>query len=212
MSHDDSPSRPHRRVLIVEDEPRLSEMLRRAVTQMEFAAECARSGEQALRLLEHQPFDIMVLDLNLPGMGGMELFEQTTQRLPLLQTIILTGYGELDAAKRAIHLNVVDFLTKPCRLDELEDALNRALRRRLTRVSGDRSPLAEPGESPDADLADASVPGRTLQEIERDYILATLARHGGNRESTAAELGISVRTLYYRLSEYQKRGSWSPTR
>src|SRR5207248_791218 len=69
-----------RHVLLVEDEPRLREMLVRAVTDMGFEAHGVGSGEAALRAIEEKPFEVVVLDLNLPGMDGMELFEALRRR------------------------------------------------------------------------------------------------------------------------------------
>jgi DNA-binding NtrC family response regulator len=196
-------------VLIVEDETRMRELLVRAIQGWGFRAEGAKSGEEALRIMEAGPRSILLLDLNLPAMGGMEVFEAVRQRWPQTQVIILTGFGDLEAAKQAIHLDVVEFLTKPCHLGELERALDRARRRieaakPLPEVMEDE----EPGPERPPALVEVAPPGSgaKLEEVERQHILAALARHKGNRAAAAAELGISLRTLYYRLSEYQKQG------
>lgn len=198
------PTRRPPSVLFVEDEPRLREILSSAIASWGFAVATARSGEEAMRVMTEQPRDIALLDLNLPGMSGIETFEQIRQRWPETAVVILTGYGDLEAARAAIRLDVVDFLTKPCPLDDLETALDRAWK---------RSPASQLPIVPDADAdelhtdeADLADLPRTLQDIERRHILDTLARHNGNRTTAAAELGISRRTLQYRLSEYQDQG------
>src|SRR3954451_15656800 len=101
------------RVLIVEDEPRMRELLLRAVGGWGFEASAARSGEEALRQAAEHPPHIALLDLDLPGMSGLETFEQLRQKHPEVQAIVLTGVGSLEAARKAIHLDVVEFLTKP---------------------------------------------------------------------------------------------------
>ncbi len=185
-------------VLVVEDEPRLREMLLKALPDMGFAAVGAASAEQALRAIHDRSCAIAILDLNLPGIGGMELFEKLHSEQPDMPVIILTGYGDLDAARQAIRLDVVDFLTKPCPLGELEAALDRAKRRWLERTS----PVTDNVfESPGAGEADDDSP-RTLADLEKRRILDALERHDGNRQQAAGELGISVRTLYYRLKQY----------
>jgi len=197
-------------VLVVEDEDRLRDVLVRAIPDMGFVPLSARSGEEALRLMKSNDVDIAILDLNLPGMGGMELFEKLHADQPDLKVIIMTGFGDLDAAKQAIHLDVVDFLTKPCSLGDLEVALDRARRRiidpdappRPEDVLGPREPT-EPAEDPPLPSPEDAKP---LKDVEREHILAALKRHEGNRQAVADELGISVRTLYYRLAEYQKQG------
>lgn len=197
-----------RSVLIVEDEARLREMLTRAVRGMEFQCAATTSAEQALAALEKSPIDIVLTDLNLPGMQGLDMCERIRQRWPEVQLVVLTGYGSLDAAKAAIRLEVADFLTKPTSLGDLEAALNRALRRRLNNLTTRPIPAIDM-EEPDHVTTASSTGGetpRTLQDVEREHVLAALARHDGNREATAEELGISVRTLYYRLKEYARLG------
>lgn len=197
-----------RDVLIVEDEGRLREMLTRAVREMGFSPQPAATGEAALKAAEQRPFDILILDLNLPGISGLEMLERLRQHQPDVQVIVLTGFGDLEAAKKAIHLDVVDFLTKPCALGTIEQALDRARRRRFKLIEPE---LHEPEPEPDPEpirfpQPEPSDSPMSLEELEQRHILAVLAKYQGNRAATAAELGISVRKLYYRLGQYQKQG------
>lgn len=194
------------RVLIIEDEPRLRELLADEITEMGFIPSPARSAEDALRLLNAESFGIAVLDLQLPLMNGMDLFELIRTRWPNLQVIVLTGYGDLDAARRAIRLDVVDFLTKPCPLQDLEQALERARRRLPGEAILDPIDLSidlpvEPFTAESS--AEAQI---TLADAEREQIIAALKRADGNRTVAAAALGISRRTLHYRLNEYRQQG------
>ena len=194
-----------RQVLLVEDETRLRDMLTRAIHEMGFHPTSVGQAESALRLLEARPFDILIADLNLPGMTGIELIEQTHSRWPSMQSIILTGFGDLNAAKQAIRLDVVDFLTKPCPLGELEVALDRARTRRLKAAGASPAAVVESIE-PSDEGAPTGAPAPSLEEMEQRHILAVLEKNHGNRTATAAELGISLRKLYYRLGQYQKQG------
>lgn len=199
-----------RQVLLVEDETRLREMLTRAIHEMGFAPTSVSQAEGALRLMDARPFDILIVDLNLPGMGGLEFLEQVHARWPTTQAVVLTGFGDLGAARQAIRLDVVDFLTKPCPLGELEVALDRARNRRLQTAGGEPVRLAEIARAapPDTDVPASTGrdPTPSLEEIEQRHILAVLEKNNGNRTATAAELGISLRKLYYRLGQYQKQG------
>ena len=181
------------RVLIVDDEPRLRELLADEIGDMGFLPTTTRTAEEALRLLADESFGIALLDLQLPLMNGIDLFERIRLQWPATQVIVLTGYGDLDVARQAIRLDVVDFLTKPCPLHDLEMAMERA-RRRL-----------DPGVPPEPESITAGE-SITLADAEREQILAALARAGGNRTLAAETLGISRRTLHYRLSEYQRQG------
>lgn len=183
-------------VLVVEDEPRMRELLERAMRGWGFEVTTARSGEEAMRQTSQAVPDVVVLDLNLPGVDGLEFFARFRERYPMVQGIVLTGFASLESAKRAVHLDVVEFLTKPCHLGELEQALDRAIRRLPAPMGISAAPSApRPGTE-----------GMTLNQLEREHILAALDRNNGNRTATALELGISRRTLYYKLEEYQKQG------
>lgn len=185
------------RVMIVEDEPRLRELLGDALRGWGLQSIAFRTGEDALRA-ENVDADIVLLDLNLPGIGGLETLAELRQRKIDAPAIVLTGFGDLPAAQRAIELGVSAFLTKPCRLGELEQAIDRC-RRQLTH---EPAVLEERGVTPGTPIAGTS----TLDEVERQHILDALARHNGNRTATAAALGISRRTLQYRLAEYERSG------
>ena len=199
-----------RHVLVVEDEPRMRELLQRVLTNWGFQVALARSAEEAMRVADQQEPQIALLDLNLPGEGGMEFLPRLRARFPRVQAIVLTGFASLESAREAIHLDVVEFLTKPCHLGDLEKALDRAIRR-----LGDpakpalRAPLDTEPEEEEADapaLTPQTGDARTLEAVERDHIIAALQRHHGNRTAAAAELGISRRTLYYKLEGYQRQG------
>ena len=226
-----------RRVLVVEDDRRVREMLLDAVADMGFEVIGVPSAEAALKALAADdaptgspaavatavaaPADIAILDLNLPVMNGLDLFEQIHQRWPAVQVIVLSGYGDLDAARRAIRMDVVDFLAKPCALGELEHAIQRARSRRAAAaaVAGvlgaaeDRAAIPE--AAPSASIATAAEPPPagevdSLENLERAHIFAALRHHNGNREQSAAALGISVRKLYYRLQQYEQQGLIPP--
>lgn len=191
-------------VLIVEDDRRLCEMLRVAVTEMGLEATTAHSAEAALRIVAQSSFAIAVVDLNLPGRGGLDFCQILHDQKLRTQIIILSGFADLAAAQQAIRLEAVDFLTKPCGMDELESALARARQRWIDRWFGAQAAAAPPApQLPRVELPPPSA-AISMEALERQHILATLARHNGNREAAAAELGISVRKIYYRLRQYQR--------
>ena len=195
-----------KKVLVVEDERRLREMLMISIREMGLEPTGAASAEVALRTLDQSSFAIVMVDLNLPGLGGLELCEVIRERWGATQLIILTGFGDLETARRAIRLDVADFLTKPCGMDELESALARAQKRWLERSAESPAEASKPAIPPSrsSEPSPPAGPVISLDEMERQLILAALARHRGSREAAAADLGISVRKLYYRLQQYQK--------
>jgi len=164
---------------------------------MGFPASGARSAEEALRIMQSDPHEILILDLQLPAMSGMELFERVRRDWPATQVIILTAFGDLPTAQRAIRLDVTEFLSKPFHLREIELALDSARRRAI-----DHAPDAHASDESPADPGT----GKTLAQLEYEQIQAALKRHDGNRTAAAAELGIGRRTLHYRLAQYRAAG------
>lgn len=198
-------------VLLVEDDARFRDVLLRGMREMGFRPAAVASAEQATRRMDRRPCPIVIVDLNLPGAGGMDFLRVVRQRWPQTQAIILTGFGDLAAARAAIHLEVVDFLTKPCALGDLEIALGRAAERLARQAAADGVPTPRPDGTDRlaAELAFAPHEGSaalSIEDVERRAILAVLEKHEQNRATAAAELGISVRKLYYRLAQYQKQG------
>jgi DNA-binding NtrC family response regulator len=204
-----------REVLVVEDEVRVRNMLSQALKEMGFTATLTSSAEAAGKILEQRDFDIIMLDLNLPGMGGIEFLESIRRGGHNAQVIILTGFGDLEAARKAIRCDVADFLIKPCALGNLEMALDRARKRRRGQIVGegvdsaprllfDTAPPPEPLTRRGVELSQSEA--ASLGDVEQKHILSVLQKNNGNRMATARELRISLRTLYYRLGEYQKKG------
>jgi DNA-binding NtrC family response regulator len=189
-----NPLRKAMNVLVIEDERRMRDLLLDTIPDMGFGVEAVRSAEEALVRMHTNPREILIVDLNLPQMGGLDFLCLIKQRWPRTRAIVLTAYGDLPSAQRAIQLEVVEFLTKPCPLGEIERALARA---RELRLAGAMGELAEEPLSSEQ---------FTLDAAERNAIRVALARHGGNRKAAARELGISRRTLHYRLSRYRKAG------
>jgi DNA-binding NtrC family response regulator len=187
------------RVLVVDDERRLRDVLRDVIQDMDLDVTTASTAEEALATMHAEPHDVILLDLHLPGMSGMELFERVQENWPETQVIVLTAFGNLDSARQAIRLNVVDFLCKPFHLRDVELSLDRARRRMLATTT----PIAP--ELP-AVQAPPSASPQTLAELEKQQILEALDRNGGNRTRAARELGISRRALHYRLKEYGVTG------
>ena len=187
----------HPRVLVVEDEARMRSLLADVIPEMGYAADAVRTAEEAARVMEADAREILVLDLRLPGMSGLDFFRTVREKWPASQVIVLTAHGDLEAARAAIQLDVVDFLPKPCHLDEVEAALGRARAKLFAAVAPPGRGKARPIDNHTTGPA-----APTLAEAERRQILEALDRHGGNRTKAARELGISRRKLHYRLKEY----------
>ncbi len=122
------------RVLFVDDEPRYREMMKRELSLLGHMVVEAESGEQALEELSRRDFDVVVLDLRLPGISGIETLQRIRQQEYPVEVILLTGEATVETAVEAMKLGAYDYISKPCRLRELEALLLKAYeRKRLTR-------------------------------------------------------------------------------
>jgi signal transduction histidine kinase len=119
-------------VLIVDDEPNVLNIIREAVATAGFQVTTCESGNEALPLLDAQPPDLLLTDLRMPGISGLELLRSTREISPDTQVVILTGYGDMKSAVEALHLGAFDYLSKPVDKERLVQTLqNGSERRRL---------------------------------------------------------------------------------
>jgi putative nucleotidyltransferase with HDIG domain len=123
-SSEQPPSRV--RILFVDDEPDVLKVLRLAMRPMAHAWDThfAESGEEALGLIEKQPFDVVVSDMRMPGMNGAQLLNHVLRKHPRTARIILSGYSDLEDAMSCVGV-VHQFLRKPCSLVDLRASLQR---------------------------------------------------------------------------------------
>jgi DNA-binding NtrC family response regulator len=114
-------------ILIVDDEEvvRLSHL--RSLESTNCNARAARDGRQALEAMEEHPFDVVLLDLRMPGLDGMYVLETIKQRWPDSEVVVITGYPSIESAKQAVRLGAFDYLAKPVAPDEVVKAANDAM-------------------------------------------------------------------------------------
>jgi response regulator RpfG family c-di-GMP phosphodiesterase len=123
-------SAPGVRVLIVDDDLALRTILSVMLTQSAFVCRTAASGEEALRLLENQPTDVVISDLRMPGISGMDLLVEVRERYPRLAFLMVTGENETRVGVRAMQLGADDYLLKPFDGDVVLGSLYRALQKK----------------------------------------------------------------------------------
>ncbi len=122
------------KVLLVDDEEDYVRTMAERMEMREVGSEVALSGEDALSFLEEDLPDVMVLDLKMPGMGGLEVLEHVRKHYPQVQVIILTGHGS-DAEKVEAHrLGAFDYLQKPVDINDLMESVRRAGEARVREV------------------------------------------------------------------------------
>ena len=120
-------------VLIVDDDQSMANTLTKAMTRRGFVVTCRASGADALQLLDEQDFDVVVTDLHMEGMTGFALCERITANRPDVPVVMITAFGNLEAAVSAIRVGAYDFVTKPFDVEVLRLTLARAIQHRRLR-------------------------------------------------------------------------------
>ena len=122
-------------ILVVDDERTLREIVSRALSKLGYRCLAAENGEQALDVASRTPPDLVVTDLKMPKMDGLAFIGKLRARSPDIPIIIMTGYADLDSARKALTLRVSDYLVKPFEsLAEVQAAVARALQTRSARM------------------------------------------------------------------------------
>ncbi|NOU36737.1 MAG: sigma-54-dependent Fis family transcriptional regulator [Kiritimatiellaceae bacterium] len=115
------------RILIVDDEPTILNLLNKILVGQGYDATPASNGEKALQLLQTERFDLMISDINMTPINGMELLRKAGSAWPDMGVIMLTAYGTVATAVEAMKEGAFDYITKPFKLDELVLTVQRAL-------------------------------------------------------------------------------------
>ncbi|MFZ5482130.1 MAG: sigma-54-dependent transcriptional regulator [Myxococcota bacterium] len=118
----------HSRVLVVDDEPSIRKVLQAHLARDGHHVDCAADGAEAVERLAGEPWDLVITDLKMPGVGGLELLAHVRANFPGLPLIIITAHGTVDSAVEALKLGAQDYITKPFDLAELRAAVDKALR------------------------------------------------------------------------------------
>ncbi|MBV8555215.1 MAG: response regulator, partial [Planctomycetaceae bacterium] len=140
---------PAKRILIIDDEPNVRLMFRTALESAGYEVVEAEGGEQGLRRLRQSPADLVLLDLQMPTMGGMEVLRCLRSDENLVPVVIITAYGSVPDAVEAMKLGAIDFLAKPI----TPDALRQVVAQIIGRHAGDRPGASPPGSGAAADTS-----------------------------------------------------------
>jgi two-component system response regulator RegA len=169
-------------LLLVDDDETFRARLARAFRERGFAVREAPDGERALALARDESPELAVVDLRMPGPGGLDLVRGLHEIDPTTRIVVLTGYGSIATAVEAIRRGAVDYVAKPADADDLLAAFARA-------GAGDAAPEA-----------DHAVP--SLARVEWEHINRVLADCGGNVSQAARLLGLHRRSLQRKLAKY----------
>jgi DNA-binding NtrC family response regulator len=117
-------------ILLVDDEKDFVEMLSLRLTENKESVFSASNGKECLEIIEKNSIDVIILDLKMPGMDGIQTLKEIKARSPLIEVIMLTGHGTAETAVDGMKLGAFDYLLKPCDFDILMQKLDAARKRK----------------------------------------------------------------------------------
>ena len=121
-----NPVPPH--ILVMEDDLSVARGLEMVLSEEGYNVNLAGTGELAIEAFKQKRYDLLVADLRLPGIDGMEVIKQVKEEKPKTEVIVITGYGTTSTAVEAMKLGVHDFLPKPFTEDQIKTSINEALK------------------------------------------------------------------------------------
>ena len=107
------------RVLIVDDEAQFVDAVVERLGLRGFDADGVTNGQDALEVLQGRSFDVVLLDVKMPGLGGLEVITKIKEKWPRLQVVLLTGHGSTQDAEEGMRLGAFQYVMKPVKIDEL---------------------------------------------------------------------------------------------
>lgn len=187
------PSHKSLRVLFADDERSLQEFMRSELPRLGHEVTVCPDGKAAVKSLEKGTFDAAILDLRMPGLTGIEVLDQIKQVSPDTEVVIMTGHASMETAIEAVRLGAFDYITKPCKLAEIEAVLRKVGEKRelknknlalQSRVQAAEGPTILVGNSP----AMASVHRLISTVAPTDSTVMILGETGTGKELVARTL------------------------
>ncbi|WP_045215122.1 response regulator [Desulfonatronovibrio magnus] len=194
------------KTLIVDDDPEHAEVFCDLISDLKLTISIANSGQEALSLLQKQKFQIVLTDLIMPGMNGMELMHQILVHHPAMIVIMITGSGDLQGAVRAMQLGAFSYFSKTGEPEDLRKEIRKAmeiinLRKQVAQHVPAKLAL------PLSDHNNSTAPPVSLKQARRMaeavHIRNVLIQVSGNKTQAASILGITYRQLLNRLKDLE---------
>ena len=184
---------PRPRVLIVDDEPEMATVIEQALARRGYAVTQHNSADAAWEHLDREDFDVVVTDINMRGMSGVELADRITKNRKDLPVIVITAFGSLETAIATLRAGAYDFITKPFDIDQLVVAVERALQTRMLREEVKRLRAEVARSKPSAEFVGDSPAMRKVHEViarvaETDATVLVTGESGSGKELVARDI------------------------
>ncbi|MDO9111396.1 MAG: response regulator [Desulfatirhabdiaceae bacterium] len=124
------------RILLVDDELVFANNLHKLLSKRGYDAVVVYNGADAVNVVGEKEFDVIILDMKMPGMDGIATLKEIKKKTPSVEVVILTGHSSVESGIEGMQLGAFDFLMKPVSIDDLQEKVSEAYRRKL--VQGER--------------------------------------------------------------------------
>ncbi|NTW36712.1 MAG: sigma-54-dependent Fis family transcriptional regulator, partial [Syntrophobacteraceae bacterium] len=180
--------KPAPRILVVDDEPLTLELIVEGLTDRGYSIDVAASGTEAIAKAEGTSYDVVITDLNMPGMGGMEVLDHFNENRPGTLVILLTAYGTIETAVQAVKRGAFYYITKTADLDEIIIILQRA--EELNALKEENELLRSQIQQRFANIVGQSTPMqklyRTIQRVSRTATTVLILGESGTGKELIA--------------------------
>ncbi len=122
-------------ILILDDEPIVCKRLKPSLEKLGYEVETFTRSADALERVQQRDFDIVITDLKMEGLDGMEFLTRVKQRAPATEVIVITGFATMETAKESFQKGVFDFVAKPFKMSEIQEVVKRAEAKRKANLS-----------------------------------------------------------------------------
>lgn len=181
-------------ILLIDDETVLLEAVSDDLRESGFTVTTALSGEEGLKSFKEHQHDLVIIDLKMENMDGLEVSRQIKQINPKTPVMILTGYGSMETAIEAIRLDLDDYVVKPVKRDDLFEKIIRCLEKK----GNSRPDKPKPTFAQNIKLEEAGLTRREKEVVQ-------LAAQGYNDDEIAGMLDISAFTVKFHLKRIFKK-------
>jgi DNA-binding NtrC family response regulator len=114
------------RIMVLDDEPIVCKRLKPALEKQGYEVDTFTQSSEAMEQIKQVEYDIIITDLKMKGVDGMQLLAEAKRRSPKTEVIVITGFATMETAKESFHKGVFDFIAKPFKLSEIQEVVNRA--------------------------------------------------------------------------------------
>jgi DNA-binding NtrC family response regulator len=114
------------KIMVLDDEPIVCKRLKPALEKQGYEVDTFTQSSDAMEKIKDVNYDVIITDLKMKGVDGMQLLTEAKQRSPKTEVIVITGFATMETAKESFHKGVFDFIAKPFKLSEIQDVVTRA--------------------------------------------------------------------------------------